>query len=226
MSSTLEAMVDSFTIEEELMNFAATWGVQESPIVQLRLFQLRNPLYDACFVNEELNSLLFNLGGPSDQTSPSVIYDDLYLASEYVQEQVEVELPSVIYDDLNLASEYVQEQVEVEECIKALLFDDEIEDLSRICMEDGDWYPLSPVVQIGGGEEPGPSRQTDTPHGLQYTMRKKSEHTYAKNAAVDRTYQVKVDEQYHGQQLQDVREGLHDMFQEVLNEARGRVGGK
>ena len=167
IASTLQSMVDSFTIEEELMNFAATWGVQESPIVKLRLFQLRNQLYDDDFVNEELNSLLFNLGGPSDQTS----------SSEYVQDQVEVELPSVIYDDLNLASEYVQEQVEMEECIKALLFDDEIEDL--LSVEDGDFEPPTTVVQSGSGQQK-----------LRYTMRKKSERTYAKNAAVDRTYQI------------------------------------
>ncbi|MET0103906.1 MAG: DNA polymerase, partial [Sedimenticola sp.] len=56
-------------------------------------------------------------------------------------------------------------------------------------------------------------------------MKKKSERTYAKNAAVDKTYQVKVDEEYHGQQLQDVREGVHDMIQDVLHEARGELAG-
>ena len=57
-------------------------------------------------------------------------------------------------------------------------------------------------------------------------MRKKSERTYAKNAAVDRTYQVKVDEQHHGERLEDMRDGLHQMFDHMLNEdlARNDLG--
>ena len=47
-----------------------------------------------------------------------------------------------------------------------------------------------------------------------------SERTYAKNAAVDRTYQMKVDEYHHGERLEDIIDGLHQMFDQVLNEAR------
>ena len=56
-------------------------------------------------------------------------------------------------------------------------------------------------------------------------MRKKSERTYAKNAAVDRTYQVKVAEYHHGERLKDIKDGLHQMFDQVLNEARGDLAG-
>ena len=52
-----------------------------------------------------------------------------------------------------------------------------------------------------------------------------SERTYAKNAAVDRTYQVKVAEYHHGERLEDIRDGLHQMFDHVLNEARGDLAG-
>ena len=97
---------------------------------------------------------------------------------------------------------------ELEESIKALQFDGEMEALGQACVDDGEWNP-----QIGDGDEPqpGPSHQPDTPHGLQYIMRKKSERTYAKNAAVDRTYQVKINEEHHGERLEDIRDGLHQI---------------
>ena len=42
---------------------------------------------------------------------------------------------------------------------------------------------------------------------------------------VDRTYQVKVAEYHHGERLEDIRDGLHQMFDQVLNEARGDFAG-
>ena len=77
----------------------------------------------------------------------------------------------------------------------------------------------------GGQPQPGPSHRPDIPQVLQYKIRKKSERTYAKNAAVDRTYQVKIDEEHHGERLEDIREGLHQMFHQVLQEARGNLAG-
>ena len=66
-------------------------------------------------------------------------------------------------------------------------------------------------------------RLTDPTLRLRYNMKKKkkSERTYAKNAALDRTYQVKVDEYHHGERLEDIRDGLHQTFDQVLNEAGG-----
>jgi hypothetical protein len=67
IAATFEMMVNSFTDADELMNFAATWGIQDSPGVRFRLFQLRNPHYDADFVEEELNNILHSLGGSLDE---------------------------------------------------------------------------------------------------------------------------------------------------------------
>jgi hypothetical protein len=99
--------------------------------------------------------------------------------------------------------------------------------MATACVEDGERSPQSPGIQVGNGDEPqaGPSHRPDAPRELQYTTRKKSERTYAKKAAVDRTYQVKIDEQYNGQRLQDVRQGLHQMFEDALEEARGNLAG-
>ena len=161
ISATFEMMVNSFTDADQLMNFAATWGIQESPLVRFRLYQLRT------------------------------------------------------------------HHAEIEGSIRAIIFDDEMDETANVCIEDGEWNPQSPVM-IGGGDDqpqPGPSHRPDTPRGLQYTIRKKSERTYAKNAAVDRTYQVKIDEEYRGQRLEDVLQGLHQMFDDVLDQARGGLAG-
>ena len=56
-------------------------------------------------------------------------------------------------------------------------------------------------------------------------MRKKSERTYAKNAAIDRTNQVKINKKHHGEKLEDIRDGLHQMFEHVLQESRGDLAG-
>lgn len=61
MENTFEMMVDSFTSADALMNFAVTWGIQDSPGIRFRLFQLRNTEYGNDFVNEQLDSLLDNL---------------------------------------------------------------------------------------------------------------------------------------------------------------------
>ena len=56
-------------------------------------------------------------------------------------------------------------------------------------------------------------------------MRKKWERTFTKNAAVDTTYQVQIDDRLRGQRLRDIRRGLHQMFEDILDEARGDLAG-
>ena len=65
--AVLELMVISFTDADELMDFAATWGVQDSPTLQFRLFQLRNP--GDTFVNDQLDAILQTLGGATEQSA-------------------------------------------------------------------------------------------------------------------------------------------------------------
>ena len=104
-------MVNSFTNADELMNFAATWGLQDSLAVRYKLFQM-NTQYDETFVNEQLELLLQTFGGEADQ-------------------RVNVRM-----------------EEEVLESIKALLFDEEMEDLSQTCLDDGEWNPNTQVRLI------------------------------------------------------------------------------
>ena len=75
----LKTMVNSFTNADELMNFAATWGLQDSLAVRYKLFQI-NTQYDETCVNEQLESLLQTLGDETDQTV-NVRMDDEILES-------------------------------------------------------------------------------------------------------------------------------------------------
>ena len=79
---------------------------------------------------------------------------------------------------------------------------------ARLPLEDGPWDPLN-----------------EKNRSLGYTMRKKWERTYATNAAVDTTYQVQINDRYRGQRLRDIRRGLHRMFEDILDEARGDLLG-
>ena len=94
-------MVDSFTDADQLMDFAATWGIQDSPVVRLRLYQLRN----------------------DEQSLPSV--------DQSIQQNVDLES--------------VRTQDEVEESIKALLFDEEMDTLGQLCIDDSEWEPMIQV---------------------------------------------------------------------------------
>ena len=80
---------------------------------------------------------------------------------------------------------------------------EEIRESACLLLEDGPWDPLN-----------------EENRSLEYTIRKKSERTYAKNAAKDTTYQVQIDVTYRGQRLRDIRRGLHRMFEDILDEAR------
>ena len=39
--------------------------------------------------------------------------------------------------------------------------------------------------------------------------------------AIDKTYLVKVSEKHQGERLEDIKDGLHHTFNQVLNKARG-----
>ena len=73
-------MVNSFTDADQLMDFAATWGIQDSPAVQLRLYQLRN----------------------DEQRLPSVdqsIQQNVDLESVRTQDEVEESIKALLFDE-------------------------------------------------------------------------------------------------------------------------------
>ena len=73
-------MVNSFTDADQLMDFAATWGIQDSLAVRFRLYQLRN----------------------DEQSLPSVdqsIQQSVDLESVRTQEEVEESIKALLFDE-------------------------------------------------------------------------------------------------------------------------------
>ena len=103
-----ETIVNCFTDADRLMDFAATWELQDSPAVLLRLYRLRNPDHDDTLINEQI----------------------LKTCDRTRQQSAN-----------NMDLEYVRREKEIEESVKALMFDDEMDDIARACIEDGIWNP-------------------------------------------------------------------------------------
>ena len=75
-------MVNSFTDADQLMDFAATWGIQDSPALRLRLYQLRN----------------------DEQSLPRVdgsIQQNVDLESVRTQDEVEESVKALLFEEID-----------------------------------------------------------------------------------------------------------------------------
>ena len=119
---------------------------------------------------------------------------------------------------------------EVEDRLKELNWEKHIEDLwqevlsemespakkSRPTLADGDQPSTS--VQLGGGEESSDSEVTSE---KPYYIWKRDTRTFKKHWVRDTTFKVKFNEQWRGKKLIDIQNNLHDMFDDLLSQARG-----
>ena len=53
-----------------------------------------------------------------------------------------------------------------------------------------------------------------------YTLCQKRERTYAKNGAIDKTFQVKFTNQLQNKKMTEITDDLHTMFDDILNRIR------
>ena len=93
----LETMVNSFTNADELMDFAATWGLQDSLAVRYKLFQM-NTQYDDTFVNEQLESLLQTFLGETEQSANVRMEEDGSIKALFFDKEMEA-LEQTFLDD-------------------------------------------------------------------------------------------------------------------------------
>jgi hypothetical protein len=173
----LEASVNAITNVDDLLNFATTWGIQDSTIVRFRMYQLQNP-YQTDFVDALLD-------GNLDQDTE----DALEIGYQYVLRQTEI--GDIIQNNLSRGS--------------------------NVQTGSGSTNDVESAVS-------GPSTQSKQPT-IPYTFRKKSERTFANNAAIESVYVVKIDEQHQGRKLRTIQEDLHGMFDTILDTARGELAG-
>uniref|UniRef100_A0A8W8MIW4 Uncharacterized protein n=1 Tax=Magallana gigas TaxID=29159 RepID=A0A8W8MIW4_MAGGI len=119
---------------------------------------------------------------------------------------------------------------EVEYRLRELHWEKHIEDLwqevlsemespakkSRPTLADDDQPSTS--VQLGAGEESSDSEDTST---KPYYIWKRDTRTFMKHWVRDTTFKVKFNEQWRGKKLIDIQSNLHDMFEDLLLQARG-----
>ena len=132
VAEIMDVLINSYTDPDELMDFATTMGIQDSVSVRLRILQLRQQEYDNEFIEEQMDLVLQKLGG---LLQTPVTFNE---------------------EDTGISIEYVKLQEEIDGVVKALLFDDDMNEAARLCLEDGDWN--HPFVQTRGGEEPQTGR--------------------------------------------------------------------
>ena len=53
-----DTIVNCFMDADQLMDFTATWGIQDSPVVLLRLYRLRKLDHDDTLINEQIFKLV------------------------------------------------------------------------------------------------------------------------------------------------------------------------
>lgn len=75
----------------------------------------------------------------------------------------------------------------------------------------------STSIQSGGGEGSDSEESLVKP----YYISKRDTRTFTKNLAKDTTFKVKFNEQWRGDKLINIQNKLHDMFDDLLSQARG-----
>ena len=89
----------------------------------------------------------------------------------------------------------------------------DLEPASKRPRQSDDDDQASTSVQWGGGDE----EKEEKP----YFIWKKDTRTFKKNLARDTSFKVKFNDQWRGEKLVDIYKKLHNMFDDVLSQARG-----
>lgn len=213
MESFFKQIVDTFTKSDELEEFAILWSIEEDQYIRERIFQLK------C---QELFDLI-------DQ--------DVMIPSP---EQMEI-------DDVIPSPDSPTKSTEIAAPSSRIAASSHIPGPSKPKYFRPWENQVTPEVQsISYGRvqspQPGPSginhktsSSQHTPSGIHqtgqglpnndpkpYTYGMKRQRVFAKNKAIDTTYQIKFNDQWKGDKLKDINDQLHHMFDDVLNNMRGK----
>ena len=104
-TGALESIINSFMDVGELIAFAVFWNLQETPVVRMRVFQLRNPQTDNDFIMEQRDNVMRTFDQAQDDSN-------FELALEFVKEQ--------------------EKKEEIEKATRVLEFEDEMDSWLKI----------------------------------------------------------------------------------------------
>lgn len=117
--------------------------------------------------------------------------------------------------------------MEIEDRLRELQWEKHIDDLWQEVLSEMELPAKKPTLadgdqpstsgQLGGGGESSDSEDTPT---KPYYIWKRDTRTFKKNWVRDTTFKVKFNEQWRGDKLLDIQNNLHDMFDDLLSQAR------
>ena len=116
---------------------------------------------------------------------------------------------------------------EVEDRLKELQWEKHIDNLWQEVLSDIESPTKKVRPSFNHGDQPSTSGQSggggssENPSEKPYYIWKRDTRTFKKNLARDTTFKVKFNEQWRGDKLLDIPTKLHDMFDDLLSEARG-----
>lgn len=119
--------------------------------------------------------------------------------------------------------------VEIENRLSELQWEKHIDNLWQELLSDMDPPAKKNRQSIDDGNQPstsgqsggGESSDSDDTLAKTYYIWKRDTRTFQKYLARDTTFKVKFNEQWRGDKLLDIPTKLHDMFDDLLSEARG-----
>ena len=237
MESFFKDIVDTFTKSEDLIEFATLWSLEEDPYVKEKIFQLKcQELFN--LIDQDVSiptpEPMYILPS-SNQSYGSSVQDSL---SSGIPQQPVFFRP---WEDIPSTSHLVPySNAPTQDHLTPEVTDPSQPKCSRRS-QNNITSPTSPQPGPSGinskrqrdlhfrpepcSPQPGPSGINQDGRGTEevkpYTYGLKRQRVYAKNKAIDNTYQVKFNDQWQGEKLKDLNRDLHQMFDDVLNNVRG-----
>lgn len=111
--------------------------------------------------------------------------------------------------------------VNVQNRLQELEWERYIDDLWQEVVQELDDPAKRTRLTIDGDAQPSTSGGGNEPIEKPNFVWKKDTRTYKKNLARDTCFKIKFNDQWRGEKLVDIYDKLHDMFDDVLSQARG-----
>ena len=206
----LSHIIDCFTSLEHLLYFANAHGLQDDPYVQFRIQYLRtlgeaSALQMKCHWCERVFCTRQEL--ELHELQHSTIADFDLSLFDY--------LPPTTVEMSTQKTERLVGRKRNHADIDARCTVQEVDGSPHKKREVDDDHRVISTDQLGTG--------INVPST--YMFRKKRERTFAKNGAIDTSFEVKFTDQFQNKKLSEIHDDLHKLFDDVLNEVRqGALG--
>lgn len=222
----LKQSVPHINTTADLIQFAEYYGVKNSPCVKERLFQLQveelvinlnvptniNVNYNSGYV--DMNAFLGEMDASKSEDTPPLSSVPTRRRSASPQPSTSSNLPPFKKTRLEVGESQL-----VNEMFQPGSRDSQNE-ISNFDLGLYSFLSQESIVEIGDMDLEQLFEQVGSGTQKPYEFSLRKTRTFAKHAAVEKIYQVKFNEQLKGRNISDLHAQLHDMFDDVLQEAK------